>query len=75
MKKSLAALLFFLATTACLNAQEVKNHNFEVAKNLDVFNNIYKGLDLMYVDTLNPQEVIGNGIKAMLNSLDPYTEY
>ncbi len=29
----------------------------------------------MYVDTLNPGEVIGNGIKAMLKSLDPYTEY
>ena len=29
----------------------------------------------MYVDTLDAQEVVGNGIKAMLGSLDPYTTY
>ena len=63
------------AAIAPMVAQQQKNHNFEVAKNLDIFNNIYKGLDLMYVDTLDPQDVIGNGIKSMLRSLDPYTEY
>ena len=52
-----------------------KDHNFDVAKNLDVFNAIYKQLDMMYVDTLNADEVIGNGINAMLRSLDPYTVY
>lgn len=52
-----------------------KDHNFEVAKNLDIFNNIYKNLELMYVDTLDATEVIGTGIRAMLRSLDPYTEY
>ena len=57
------------------HAQTAKNHRFEVAKNLDLFNNIYKNLDLMYVDTLNPGDVIGTGIRAMLGSLDPYTEY
>ena len=56
-------------------AQEVKNHNLEVAKNLEIFNAIYKNLDLMYVDTLNASELIGTGIDAMLRSLDPYTEY
>ena len=60
---------------AGLQAQKSRGHNFEVGKNLDIFNTIYKNLDLMYVDTLNPSEVIGNGIKAMLRSLDPYTEY
>lgn len=75
MKKIISIML--LATIACLGAmaQKAKNHNLEVAKNLDIFNNIYKGLDLMYVDTLNPSEVIGTGIDAMLRSLDPYTEY
>ena len=52
-----------------------KDHNFDVAKNLDVLNVIYKQLDMMYVDTLKANEVIGNGINAMLRSLDPYTEY
>ena len=64
-----------MTVLASASAQKQKNHNFEVGKNLDIFNNIYKHLDLMYVDTLNPKEVIGNGITAMLKSLDPYTEY
>ncbi|MDD6437585.1 MAG: S41 family peptidase [Prevotella sp.] len=51
------------------------DHNLQVAKNLEIFNSIYKNLDLMYVDTLNANEVVGNGIRAMLGSLDPYTEY
>lgn len=56
-------------------AQKEKNHDFVVAKNIDVFTSIYKNLDMMYVDTLDADEVIGNGINAMLRSLDPYTEY
>ena len=75
MKKFIALAMLAMAVCTPMKGQQHNNHNFEVAKCLDVFNNIYKGLDLMYVDTLNPQEVIGNGIKAMLRSLDPYTEY
>ncbi len=74
MKKTLFCILFLgFAFTA--TAQEDKDHNFTVAKNLDVLNVIYKHLDLMYVDSLNGNEVIGNGINAMLQSLDPYTVY
>ena len=72
IKKNCCILLLLLAALT-LPAQ--KNHNLEVAKNLDIFNQVYKNLDLLYVDTLNPGEVIGTGIKAMLRSLDPYTEY
>ena len=56
-------------------AQIDRDHDFKTAKNMDIFNSIYKNLDLMYVDTLDAQEVVGNGIKAMLGSLDPYTTY
>ena len=66
-------MLVFLPTL--LWAQGQKDHNFEVAKHLDIFNNVYKNLDLLYVDTLNPKDVIGTGINAMLRQLDPYTEY
>ena len=52
-----------------------KDHNFKVAKNLETFSAIYKYLDLMYVDALNADEVVGNGINYMLHSLDPYTVY
>ena len=75
MRRRIVILLAAFMAAAGLQAQKSRGHNFEVGKNLDIFNTIYKNLDLMYVDTLNPSEVIGNGIKAMLRSLDPYTEY
>lgn len=67
-----------LAIGFCLSVaafSQNEDHNFKVSKNLDVLNVIYKNLDLMYVDTLNADEVVGNGINAMLRSLDPYTVY
>ena len=71
---------FFLSTIAMMlalsmQAQTQKDHHFEVGKHLDIFNNVYKNLELLYVDTLNPKETIGTAINAMLRSLDPYTEY
>lgn len=67
-------VLACLSVSANVMAQDA-DHNFKVAKNLEVFNTIYKNLDMMYVDTLDADEVVGNGVKAMLRSLDPYTEY
>ena len=49
--------------------------NFQLAKNMDIFNAIVKELDLFYVDTIDPNKTIRAGIDAMLYSLDPYTEY
>lgn len=76
MKKLLlfatAAMLVMIGT---VSAQNDKDHDFKVSKNLEVFNDIYRYLDMIYVDTLDADEVIGTGIKGMLNSLDPYTEY
>ena len=72
-KRIFYVLLLLLPLTAA--AQEQKNHNLEVAKHLDIFNQLYKNLDLMYVDTIDAQKTITTGINAMLKSLDPYTEY
>ena len=74
MKKVLISLLVVLLAAPAF-AQIDRDHDFKTAKNMDIFNSIYKNLDLMYVDTLDAQEVVGNGIKAMLGSLDPYTTY
>ena len=63
------------AVTHTVQAQKNKDHNFEVGKHLDIFNQVYKNLELLYVDTLDPKGTIGTGINAMLRSLDPYTEY
>lgn len=74
-KKVLLLSALLVLSLGTVHAQGDKNHNFEVAKQLEVFNAIYRHLDLIYVDTLDAEEVIGNGISAMLQSLDPYTEY
>ena len=75
MRKYILIGFLMILPTVMTQAQEVKNHNLEVAKNLEIFNAIYKNLDLMYVDTLDAGTVIGTGINAMLRSLDPYTEF
>ncbi len=76
MRLNIKHAIFALAITACaLPATAQKNHNFEVAKNLDVFNNLFKQLDLYYVDTINPEKLVKEATDAMLSTLDPYTNY
>lgn len=75
MRIRIVPFLLMLALSLTVSAQKTSDHNFEVGKNLDIFNQVYKNLELLYVDTLNPKETIGTGINAMLRSLDPYTEY
>jgi len=52
-----------------------EKHNFETSKNLDILYNMYKQLDLYYVDSIQPEKLIKTGIDAMLGSLDPYTNF
>ncbi len=76
MRIRILQLMMLLALPfASTMAQTDKDHNFNVAKNIQVFNEIYNYLDLMYVDTLNSDEVVGTAINSMLRSLDPYTVY
>lgn len=63
------------AMTLALPTAAQENHNFEVSKNLDVFNNLFKQLDLYYVDTINPSKLVKEAADAMLEMLDPYTNY
>ena len=65
--------LFILHSPA--QKKQKNEHSFSVAKNMDVFNSLYRDLDVMYVDTLDADELVKIGIDAMLSSLDPYTEY
>jgi carboxyl-terminal processing protease len=48
---------------------------FEIAKNLDIFASVFKEVNALYVDEVNPNKLVRTGIDAMLNSLDPYTNY
>lgn len=48
---------------------------FEIAKNLDIFATLFKEVNALYVDEVNPNKLVKTGIDAMLESLDPYTNY
>ena len=55
--------------------QQDTDKYFEIAKNLEIFTNVYKELNTHYVDDLNPNQLMRTGIDAIMNSLDPYTVY
>lgn len=78
MQKTLYILILLavglLPPAVRLQAQTT-NHNFEVMKNLDIFNALYRDLDLYYVDTLDAKKNIDNALAYMLEMIDPYTEY
>ena len=73
MKTKILSLILALALLMPAHAQN--EHSFSVSKNLDIFNSIYRQLDLFYVDSLEADKIVRVGIDAMLNELDPYTSY
>lgn len=75
MKKIVLAIGMLCAAVMPSAAQKGNSHNFELSKNLEIFNDIYKQLDMFYVDTLSADTVIRWGIDAMLRQIDPFTEY
>ena len=79
MKKLLNKKLVILAGVVvlgfCFFSFKGDNRNFQIAKNLDVFNAVFKELDMFYVDTIDPDKAVRAGIDAMLMQLDPYTNY
>lgn len=70
-------ILAVLFITACIGIgfQQSDDRNFQISKNLDIFNALIKELDMLYVDTIDPNQAIRDGIDAMLYGLDPYTVY
>ena len=81
MKKTLKYLAWgcvalCLASPAALaDDEKAVNDDAAVARSLDIFNSLYKELNTFYVDTINAQTAIENAINAMLDNIDPYTEY
>ena len=58
-----------------LSTWSFKDDLFQIAKNLDVFTAVYKEVNINYVDDINSAKMIKNGVDAMLDGLDPYTEF
>jgi carboxyl-terminal processing protease len=52
-----------------------KDDLFQISKNLDVFASVYKEVNINYVDDINSAKMIKTGVDAMLDGLDPYTEF
>jgi len=71
-KISLVALVGFFSIAAV-----TKDHDklFEISKNIEIFTNLYQEINTHYVDDLNPSKMMRIGIDAMLEALDPYTNY
>jgi carboxyl-terminal processing protease len=64
-----------LGLVAGLIAAAPTERYFDIAKNLDIFATLYKEVNTFYVDEINPNSLIKEGIDRMLESLDPYTNY
>jgi carboxyl-terminal processing protease len=75
MKKGLAVLLIVIVGITGLSFTPPAERYFEIAKNLDIFASLFKEVNALYVDEVNPNKLIRTGIDAMLGSLDPYTNY
>jgi carboxyl-terminal processing protease len=66
--------LLFLAVYIT-GAQAQKDNRFEISKQLEIFNALVKEMEMFYVDTIDVETTLRRGIDAMLDGLDPYTEY
>ncbi|NRB51579.1 MAG: S41 family peptidase [Saprospiraceae bacterium] len=67
----LAIFVFGIAATQSPSTDKY----FEILKNIEIFTNLYREVNTYYVDDLDPGKLMRTGIDAMMESLDPYTNY
>ncbi len=67
--------LTLLALSTVVFGQNTRRGDFEAGKNLEIFFNVYRGVNTQYVDTVDNSKLIETAAEKMLSSLDPYTEY
>lgn len=75
MKRKLITLSVVVVAITALCYTKPAERYFEIAKNLDIFATLFKEVNALYVDEVNPNTLVRTGIDAMLGSLDPYTNY
>jgi len=73
-RTGLILMVFFIGLQGSI-AQAPNQQGFEIMKNLDIYSNVIKELNQDYVDEINPGELTQTGIDAMLESMDPYTNF
>ena len=77
-RNSLLSRLAVVATIVIVAMSTIaatRSNKGEIARNLDIFNALYKELQTNYVDSIDAEKSINIAIAAMLNDIDPYTEY
>ena len=72
---SLKVSLIFIFLFLFLQGKSQTDNYFETSKNLEIFTDLYKELDIFYVDEINSGDLMKTAIDEMLSSLDPYTTY
>ena len=75
MKKYKRSLFTGGILALALAAFSFRDDLFQISKNLDVFASVYKEVNINYVDDINSAKMIKTGVDAMLDGLDPYTEF
>ena len=73
MKKKEVILISLVISS--LTLLSFKSDYFEIAKNLEIFTDLYKELNTYYVDETDPGKLIKSAMDEMLQTLDPYTNY
>ena len=59
----------------CIGYSQIRNKNFEIGKNLEIFVDVFKQVNANYVDDIDPGDFMKTGIDELLKTLDPYTNY
>jgi len=75
MKKKIIIVSVVLVGLVLFSFTKPADRFFEIAKNLEIYSSLFREVNALYVDEINPNVLSRNGINAMLNSLDPYTNY
>ena len=65
--KHLFISIFFILSSNCFPIFSQSNY-FEISKNLEIFNDIFKELNMYYVDATEPGNLMEKAIDSMLKA-------
>ncbi len=75
LQLSSLSFVAFLSTAAINSNSGDHNKYFEISKNIEIFANLFKEINTYYVDDVDPGKLMRTGLDAMMNTLDPFTNY
>jgi len=75
MKKLVGLVLIGTLMSINTQAQLSENTHFDISKYLDIYNSLFKELNMNYVDSIDVKKTVQDNIRFMLRRLDPYNEY